>query len=88
MALKYLNKVRLMKYTARGENPYNLRKKLDSLLSEIEGGGLTRPSIIEKWLTGQSSSTDSLTLVKGYIDQKRLVRKNSTTLGLLMDIAN
>lgn len=86
-ALKYLDKVLLMKYISRGRNPFDLRNIFDDLTLEIEGPGLHRPLLIEKWLRGQYSSKHCHDLVCATIDNKLTLKPKSTTLRLMKDVS-
>lgn len=87
VALKYLDKVLLMKYVSRGRNPFDLRKAFDDLVTEIEGFGLHRPLLIEKWLQGEYSAKQCHELVCAAIDEKLTNRPKSTTLKLMKDVS-
>jgi hypothetical protein len=49
-----------MKYTASGQNPFLLRGKFEELMVQVEGMGIKRALLFEKWLTGELTSKESL----------------------------
>ena len=88
LALRYLDKFRLMKYTARGRNPYDLRNKFTLLINELDGNNQVNTlGILDTWLTGKRSRNDTKNDILSFIDTKMKDSTTSnTTLLLLRDI--
>lgn len=86
-ALKYLDKVLLMKYVSRGRNPFDLRNQFDDLTLQIEGMGLSRSLLLEKWLTGVYTGPQCHKLVNATIDTRLTIKPKSTTLKLMRDVS-
>lgn len=87
IAVKYLNKVKLVKYTARGKTPKALRKEYENHLLALEGKGRKKPLILEKWLVGEYTWKQCHDLVTKSIERKISEKPKSTTLALLRDIS-
>ena len=89
LALRYLDKLKLMKYTASGKNPLLLRDKFELMLERIEGKGVKRAVILENWLSGKISGSVGKARVLEYIkSQIQEGTKNNTSLYLMMDICH
>jgi FMN phosphatase YigB (HAD superfamily) len=87
IALPNLNKIDLFKYTARGHNPVDLRKRLDEFLTaSTYGNGNYRNKITESWLRGSLRNEEAFFVVKKLLLESKK-GKWSTTTGLLRDVA-
>lgn len=87
LCFRYLDKVSLMKYTARGRNPITLRKQFEDILVEVEGPGIKRAKILERWLAGQITGRECKVIIERFVEQKLAIKPKSTTLQLLKDVA-
>lgn len=88
LALKHLDKLKLMKYTARGKNPKHLRQIFEEMLVGLEGNGVKRSVILEKWLVGEYSSQECKEKAMKHIEEEMKKNPKSTTMALMKDICN
>jgi FMN phosphatase YigB (HAD superfamily) len=88
LALKHLDKMKLMKYTARGKNPKHLRQLFEEMLVGLEGNGVKRSVILEKWLVGEYTSKECKEKAMVYIEEEMKKNPKSTTMALMKDICN
>ena len=87
VAIRYVDKLKLVKYTARGRTPKMLRKEYEAHLRSLEGQGLRKPLILEKWLIGKYTWKQCHEIVSKSIQQLLEQRPKSTTVALMRDIS-
>jgi hypothetical protein len=77
-AIKYLDKVKIVKYFARGKNARILRNEFDELVKQVdnkyrESDSPNNKSIIDKWQSGECSGKECLdkilTIIKSNLDK-------------------
>lgn len=87
VAAGYMDKKKVLWYFARGKNGADLKKEFETLLEGIEGIGIRKPLILEKWFTGEYESKKCLELVLPVVDTKIASNPKSTRWKLMHEIA-
>ena len=88
LAVKSLDKYKLLKYTARGKNPYELRREMELILEKNGGKGIKYPNLMEDWFRGKVSGDTLYKIVEDSVNEELEKNRKSSRLPLIKDVAS